>query len=267
MFKKLTKPRVGIVGLTSCEGCQFAIMDLGNAFLELMQDVEIVQFRLIEEKVFVVPKMDICFVEGSAVTKANEKIIKEIRNQTKFLIALGDCAALGGIHQIKNYHQPQELLKEIYFHGDKIDNPDILNLDKIVKVDYVLPGCPINNLEFFRLIYSLIRDISYKIRPRPVCEECQIKGYPCVLMKKPSAADKKGLPRAASRGEMCFGPIIQGGCNAICLKSQMPCQGCRGIYKGAQIENHLRHLEGIGYTKEEINHQLEIYGLRDEVEH
>jgi len=254
---KKSKPKVGIVGLTSCEGCQFSVMDLGNRFLELLQFIEIVQFRLLEEKVFVTPTMDICFVEGSVVTKQNEKTIKEIRNQSKILVALGNCAIMGGVHQIKNYHQPDKLIKETYFYSDKIDNPDVLDLKDVVKVDYTLPGCPINNLEFLRLLYSLLKGIDFKIPLRPVCEECQSRGYRCVLMDNHQAGEK---------GQMCFGPIIQGGCRAICLKSAMPCQGCRGLFKGAQAANHLKHLAEIGYSQSEINHQLEIYGLRNEVE-
>ena len=109
--QKNKKLQVGIIGLTSCEGCQFSIMDLGNRFLDLLKYIEIIQFRLLEEKVFVTPKMDICFVEGSAVTKENQKIIKEIRKQTKTLVVLGNCASMGGIHKIKNYHQPQRIIK------------------------------------------------------------------------------------------------------------------------------------------------------------
>lgn len=257
MSKSKRKSKVGIIGLTSCEGCQFAIMDLGNRFLELLQYIDIVQFRLLEEKVFVTPKMDICFVEGSVVTKENQKVIKEIRKQTKTLVALGNCASMGGIHQIKNYHQPQKLVKEIYFHSAKIDNPDILDLKDIVEVDYTIPGCPINNLEFLKLVHSLLKNINFKIFPRPVCEECQTKGYSCVLMPNPQTGEK---------GKMCFGPMIQSGCEAICLKLAMPCQGCRGLYKGAQVKNHLKLLEQMGYSKKEIDHQLEIYGLRNDVE-
>jgi coenzyme F420-reducing hydrogenase gamma subunit len=255
MSKKVEKLRIGIIGLTSCEGCQFAIMDLGNKFLDLLEDIEIVQFRLMEERVFVTPKMDICFVEGSVITKANEKIIQEIRRQSDILVALGNCASMGGIHQIKNYHQPEKLIKETYFYGDKIDNLPVLDLNKIVKVDYTIPGCPINSQEFLKLVYCLLRGIKFKIMPRPVCEECQTKGYRCVLMNNEK-----------EKGQMCFGPFIQGGCGAICLKSEMPCQGCRGLYKGAQISNNLKNLEKMGYTKAEINNQMEIYGLRDEVE-
>lgn len=270
--KKNKKPKVGIVGLTSCEGCQFAIMDLGNRFLELFKYLEITQFRLLEEKVFVTPKMDICFVEGSVITKENEKIIKEIRNQSEVLVALGNCASMGGVHQIKNYHQPKKMIQEIYFHSDKIDNPEILDLKEIVEVDYIVPGCPINNLEFLKLVYSLLKGIDFKIFPKPVCDECQTRGYRCVLMSNPLthsarlAVGQAGSGQAKEKGKICLGPIIQSGCEAVCLKSEMPCQGCRGLYKGAVVENHLKHLEKMGYSKQDINHQLEIYGLRNEVE-
>lgn len=247
MLNKSKKLKIGIVGLTSCEGCQFSVLDLGNRFLSLLKHIDLVQFRLMEEKVFKTPKMDICFVEGSAVTKSNEQQVKEIRNQTKILVVLGNCAAMGGIHQIKNHHDKERLIKETYFYAARIDNPEIKNMSELVKVDYTLPGCPVNNLEFLRLVYSLLKDIDFQIPQKPVCNECQQRDYKCVLME----------------GQPCLGPIILGGCDAICLKSEMPCQGCRGYFTGAQIANHLKHLKKLGHSEEEINHILEIYGLRN----
>lgn len=249
------KLKVGIISLTSCEGCQFAIMDLGEVFLRLIQEIDLIKFRLFEEKEFVVPKLDLCFIEGSVVTPENQVLIMEVRRQSAVVVALGNCAGLGGVHQIKNFHQPNVLIKEIYRQSDKIPNAEIKKISQIIKVDYVLPGCPINNLEFLKLIYSVQRRIDYRIRPRPVCEECQLRGYDCVLM------DKEG-----KHGQMCFGPVILGGCDAVCLKSAMPCQGCRGFFNGAPKDNHLQHLKNMGFTAEEINHQLEIYGLRGELE-
>ena len=247
MKKKL---KLGIVGLTSCEGCQFSIMDLGNRFFELLKYFEIVEFRLMEERVFKTPKMDICLVEGSVVTKNNEEKVKEIREKTKILVALGNCASMGGIHQIKNYHEPKKLIKGIYSKSEKIDNSNILDLNEIIKIDYTIPGCPVNNLEFLRLVFSLIRSIDFKIPNKPICHECQARGYRCVLLD----------------GEPCLGPIILGGCEAVCLKSKMPCQGCRGLFEGALVTNHLKHLKKLGYTQNEINHILEIYGLRNDIE-
>lgn len=242
--------KIGIVSLTSCEGCQFSLLDLGDKFLSLLKSFDLVQFRLMEEKIFQTPKMDICFVEGSVVTRENKKQVREIRKRTKILVALGNCASMGGIHQIKNYHEPGRLIKETYFHSDEIDNSDILDLDQLVKIDYIVPGCPVNNHEFLKLIFSLLRKIDFQIPPKPVCQECQAAGYQCVLLE----------------GEPCLGPIILAGCQAICLKSKMPCQGCRGLFSGAQVKNHLNHLKSLGLKDEEINHILEIYGLRNDVE-
>jgi sulfhydrogenase subunit delta len=250
MKDKTAKPRIGIIGLTSCEGCQFSVLDLGNRFLSLLEEFEIVQFRLMEEKVFKTPKMDICFVEGSVVTKHNAKILKEIRRNSKVLVALGNCSSMGGIHQIKNYHLPAELIKETYFNSRYIDNADVQDIGDLVKIDYIVPGCPVNNLEFLRLVYSLLKEIGFIIPQKPVCSECQVRGYKCVLLE----------------GEPCLGPIILAGCSAVCIKSQMPCQGCRGLFKNAQVKNHLMHLKKLGHSDDEINHLLEIYGLRNDIE-
>ena len=44
------KPKMAIVSLTSCEGCQFVLLDLGKKFLDLVNQVEMVDFRLLEDE-------------------------------------------------------------------------------------------------------------------------------------------------------------------------------------------------------------------------
>ena len=44
------KPKVAIVSLTSCEGCQFALLDLGERFLDFVGKIEMVDFRLLEDE-------------------------------------------------------------------------------------------------------------------------------------------------------------------------------------------------------------------------
>jgi len=46
----MQKQKIAIVSLTSCEGCQFALLDLGQKFLDLMNEVEMVDFRLLEDE-------------------------------------------------------------------------------------------------------------------------------------------------------------------------------------------------------------------------
>ena len=71
------KPKIAIVSLTSCEGCQFALLDLGERFLNLMKNVEMVDFRLLEDEEDKGEKLDIGIVEGNPITEDNIKILTE----------------------------------------------------------------------------------------------------------------------------------------------------------------------------------------------
>ena len=102
--KNFFKPKVAIVSLTSCEGCQFALLDLGERFLDFAGKVEMMDFRLIEDEEDAGGKLDIGIVEGNPVTEENLKTLQSLRERSKLLVALGNCAAMGGIPEIKNYY-------------------------------------------------------------------------------------------------------------------------------------------------------------------
>lgn len=243
------KLKIAIIGLTSCEGCEFALLDTGKEFLNFLKQVDLAEFRLLEEEFDCNEYYDVCFVEGSPITKENVKILKDAREKSKYLVALGNCAAMGGVHEIKNYHNKKKIKEYIYGQKSSVTNPDIKEIDNIVKVDYKVSGCPINPKEFYKIVYALMRDERVSIPQHPVCFECQARGYECLLQK----------------GEPCLGPIILGGCEAICLKSKMACQGCRGLFAGAQVKIMMKKLIK-EHGQEKINRITEIFGLRDEIE-
>lgn len=240
------KPQVAIVSLTSCEGCQFALLDLSQDFVGLTSRIEIAEMHLIEE-IDEPAHFDIVFVEGNPITDENFKLLKEVREKSDILVALGNCAALGGVWEMKNYLDKEKTIRYIYKHEKTVPNPDIKEIDNFVKVDYTVPGCPINAYEFLKIVYCLLAGKTPKIAQNPVCYECQYRGYECQL--------QKGLP--------CLGPFIQGGCEAVCLKSKMPCQGCRGLLKNidpAKMEQTYAKLQ----TTDQFINLLEMFGIRDD---
>jgi len=252
----IKKPKVAIVSLTSCEGCQFALLDLGERFLDLMNKVELIDFRLLEDEEDSGVDLDLVLVEGNPVTKENEKTLLAARKRSKLLVALGNCAAMGGIPEIKNYQQGASTIKHIYKYIQGIDNPEIKEIDNFVKVDFVFPGCPITAEEFLQYIPLLLAGIELpdgrqvpKIPDQPVCVECKKKGNRCLLL------DKKP----------CFGPMIQGGCDAVCPSSRMMCQGCRGLRPTGNVKAMRAALKNF-MTDEEFENTTEIYGLRDDIE-
>lgn len=245
---KTKKPIIAIVSLTDCEGCAFAILDLGRRFLDLLDRVDLGDFHLIEDQ----PerkRYDIVFVEGSPVTPDNYKFLKSVREKTKILVALGTCATLGGVQEIKNYHPKEIKPKFVYQNIQKIANPKIVPLRSVVRVDFEIQGCPIDGEDFLQTMYQLLAQKIPKVVQRPVCYECQIRRYECLLQK----------------GEPCLGPLTLGGCKAICLSGKLPCQGCRGPLPHVNLENFKKAILKI-ISKKEFYHLLEIYGLRDKVE-
>ena len=245
---KAKKPIVAIVSLTCCEGCQVSILDLGARFLQLTENLKIGDFAFLEES----PDeqaYDVVFVEGSPITEDNIARLKDLRAKSRVLVALGACAALGGIAEIKNYQDKEERMRYVYKNFEGINNPDIKPLSHYVKVDLEIPGCPINKEEFLRIAKKLLAGVPVKIPQRPVCFECQIKQNPCLLQKN----------------QPCLGPIMLGGCGAVCPSNSYSCDGCRGPLKDVDPAKLNQQLVAQGFTQEEVKLILQRFGVEDKI--
>lgn len=243
------KPKVAIVSLTSCEGCQFALLDLGEKFLNLASQIEMVDFRLLEDEEDKGEMLDIGIIEGNPVTDENIKTLLDLRKRSKFLLVLGNCAAMGGIPEIKNYQEGKNTIKHVYKYIQGIKNPEIKEVSEFVKVDFTFPGCPVTGEEFLHYFPEILKGVIPEIPDTPVCVECRKKGNKCLLLEK----------------KPCFGPMILGGCDAVCPTSRMMCQGCRGLRPKGNL-GAMRHTLKDMMTDEEFENTTEIYGLRDDIE-
>lgn len=244
---KFKKPSVAIISLTSCEGCQFVMLDQGKRFLDWLKKTKVDEFRLVEDSPMSNEHYDICFIEGNPVTAENIKLLKHMRKISDLLVVVGNCAALGGVWEVKNYQSKKKTIKQVY-KKLKVDNPDIKEVNNFVKVDLTVPGCPIDGDEFMRIANNLINGLIPKIPQNPVCYECQTSGYECLLLK----------------GEICLGPITLAGCQAVCLKSKQACWGCRGLVENAQVFNFVNHLLDL-FPRDQIYRVMEVYGARDTI--
>lgn len=253
IFKPKKKPKIAIVSLTSCEGCQFVMLDLGKRFLDLLKNVDINEFHLLEDEKEINGHYDIVFVEGNPITKENFQRLKNIRKKAAKLVVLGNCADLGGVWEIKNYHDKNKIVKYVYkTHSDKIENPDVREVDNFVEVDFAIPTCPIDGEEFLRVFKSLIKGKIPKIKQVPVCDECSKQGTKdCYLVK----------------GEVCLGTISFAGCQAVCPNNNQPCYGCRGLRDNIESKALKSLLDNFykKHSKKEVNDILEFFGLKDSI--
>jgi coenzyme F420-reducing hydrogenase gamma subunit len=88
----MSKPKVAFFDFTSCEGCQLTVVDSLQTHVDLLDAVEIVQFR--EAMTERGEDYIIAFIEGSCVRKSDEDRLKKIA-AGRVVVALGACAHLG----------------------------------------------------------------------------------------------------------------------------------------------------------------------------
>src|SRR5512143_3869794 len=110
-------PKVAFFDFTSCEGCQLTVVDSLQTYPELLEVVEIVQFR--EAMTEKGEDYLVAFIEGSCTRASDEERLKKIREQAAVVVALGTCAHLGGVNALK-YLQPLDDARQ-YVYGDKAD--------------------------------------------------------------------------------------------------------------------------------------------------
>jgi len=246
--KSMSKPKIGVFSFTSCEGCQLQLLNYENQLLDLLGRVEIVNFReAIDEKS---REYSIALVEGSISTVSDEAELKEIRDDADLLVTLGACAVTTGLNGLRNATTAEEAWGRVYPDRDFDANvaPEVRRVSDVVKVDFEIPGCPIDRNELLYVITSLLHGRVPRLPSTPVCDECRRAGNPCLL----------------DRGLYCFGSVTRAGCGAICPAFGESCCGCRGLLPNAPLEELVEILGEKGFSREEVVVRLKQFGSRDD---
>ena len=156
----MKKLRVGLFSFTCDEGCSIVFLEiLNDTFFRWKDSIDIVYSRVLKTKNDM-KNLDIAFVEGCiSGTKEAEKL-KEIRNNTKKLVAIGSCAITGAPSNIRNFFD-KDRLKEIEPILKKFNyRENISPLSEIVKVDESVPGCPMDEKKFIEVVEKHIKELK-----------------------------------------------------------------------------------------------------------
>ncbi len=83
--------KVATVWLDGCSGCHMSLLDLDATIIALARRIDIVYGPLVDAQEF--PEdVDVTLVEGAVSSQEDRGAVQKIRQRTKILIALGDCA-------------------------------------------------------------------------------------------------------------------------------------------------------------------------------
>ncbi len=242
------KPRVAIHSVTGCAGCQLTIYFIKDQLLDFFGTIDLVAAPMIKGKNSEGP-YDICFVEGSITSKRDLEAVKKWREQSKTLVAFGTCATHANVQGILHFRAKQETQKKVYWE----ENPECLKgeqeiigpdpIEKHVEVDYKISGCPPDEKEFLRFIKEYLVGMNPRIYEEPVCVECTKREIRCLL----------------EDGKECLGPLIRGGCNALCPAVKHGCTGCHGPIREANIKQAAKIMVEAGIPIKRFQQMINKY--------
>jgi len=147
----MTKIRIATIWLDGCSGCHMSLLDCDHQLLELTERLDLVYGPLVDTQEFP-DQVDVVFVEGAVATGEDVITLRKIRENSRILVAFGDCAVTSNVPAMRNEFGLDEVLRRSY--GEDAPNltlghrgvpkllPKVLPIQEYVAVDVFLPGCP-----------------------------------------------------------------------------------------------------------------------------
>lgn len=177
----MDKPKVATTSLAGCFGCHMSILDIDDRILKLIDLVDFDKSPVDDIKKFT-GRCAVGIIEGGCCNEENVHVLQDFRKHCDILIALGDCATMGGIPAMRNNIPLKECIDEAYRNSPSVYNPNnIIPNDKelplllnrvypcqeIVKIDYFLPGCPPSADTIWQTLVALLTnkplDLPYEL--------------------------------------------------------------------------------------------------------
>jgi len=262
----MAKLKLAIYWAAGCGGCDVAILDTNEGLLTIAGLADIVLWPVAtDHKYHEVEQMadgaiDISLINGGVRNSENEHMVKLLRAKSKIVVAMGACAHQGGIPGLANLFTKETILNRAYRETPSTENPNgvfptpkymapegeltipefyntVLPLEKVVDVDYSMPGCP----PAIPQVVAVVDIIAKGNLPpkgavigaseKSLCDECTRPKEDRKVKKfyRPHEIIFDPKQCFLDQGIICLGPATRGGCGNRCtVKSNMPCRGCYG---------------------------------------
>lgn len=238
------KPRLAVFKFASCDGCQLSLLDCEDELLTVAGAVEVTHFAEASSRLLAGP-YDVALIEGSITTPQDAARIRDIRQQSRFLMTIGACATAGGIQALRNFANHDEFMRAVYASPQYIATlATSTAISEHVPVDFELRGCPIDRHQLLEVLTSLINGRRPKTSSESVCPGCKRRGTVCVMV---------------AQGTPCLGPVTQAGCGAICPAYDRGCYGCFGPAQQVNLPSLTGWFVGHGMPPRDAVHLLRSF--------
>ena len=156
------KLRIGWFSFACCEDSTIMMTELMNErWQEWKKKIDFAYARVLQSH-NELRNIDVAFVEGAIATDEDAKKVKEIRANSKYIVAIGACAVDGmpaaqrNMFDIRTKKEIHVILAR-FKHREKV-----VPIKEIIKVDDFVPGCPMQEDLFLEKLSKYMKMFGVK---------------------------------------------------------------------------------------------------------
>jgi len=149
---------VGWFSFTCCEDSTILFTELLNDHLDEWKSK--IEFRYLKalKTHNSLDNLDVAFIEGAISSPTQENMVKKIRENAKYVVAIGACACTGMPSSSRNDLVSPELDEKINWYLTHFDySLKVKKLNEAIKIDDEVPGCPMDAKIFMEMLDKYLK--------------------------------------------------------------------------------------------------------------
>lgn len=152
--------KIGWFSFTCCEDSTIVFVELMNDNFFQWKELLDIRHANVLKKFNDISDIDVAFVEGAITTEEYADELREIRKNSKKLVAIGSCAINAMPAGQRNTFTPEQK-KEIEFLVLRFQQtPVVRKVKDIVQVDDEVPGCPMDEPAFLNVVNKYLKEFG-----------------------------------------------------------------------------------------------------------
>ena len=154
------KIRIGWFSFSCCEDNTVVMTELLNDHWQDWKKLFDFRHARVLKSHNVLDELDIAFVEGAIASEKQAESVREIRQKSKKLVAVGACAVMGMPSAQRNYFNENQQKQVEFLLARFSALPKVLKVSDVVKVDAEVPGCPMDPNDFLNKVNALVAEFQ-----------------------------------------------------------------------------------------------------------
>ena len=214
-------PRVVVVGLASCFGCQIQITNAEPYLMQILGQIDLRYWQLVTSE-DMPDEFDVAIIEGAVTTREAEQTVRAVREKAAHVMAIGACATTAGVTGMAAPGLDGRI-GEVYEGASPESSGELIAprpISAVIDVDSEVRCCPIDPMDFVAALQRALFGSNRLPDTRTLCSDCKRNETECFY----------------NDGVLCLGLVTRAGCGARCVNLGRPCNGCAGLSPDANVD-------------------------------